>query len=212
MLATIKLGAVMDSGRHAAAARGTCRIGSRVGAVRAIVADRTLAGHLDGLEGAPIRASRWAARRQGGATTSTAMPRTTATRAAGAHAGRCPDAAVLHLGNHGQTQIGRALTNLVRGGALVHGLLDWAAARRRAPELKFAGLGQARVVVLFCAVECRGHGAGLSIRPLQRRGAARPVGPLPGDHVLRAAHGVAHAHPGRSTPLARHTARGGRGG
>ena len=42
---------------------------------------------------------------------------------------RRTNAAVFHLGNHGQAQAGRAFSDPLPGRASVHGLLDWTAAR-----------------------------------------------------------------------------------
>src|ERR1019366_5243574 len=106
-------------------------------------------------------------------------------------------------------EAGRALAYQLSRGTPVDGLLDRAQARRCSSEFEFPGLGQARMVVFLRAVECRGHGLGLSIRALQRRGAARYPGALPGDDVLRTAHGVAHADPGRPWLLAGDAARSG---
>ena len=71
-------------------------------------------------------------------------------------------------------------------------------AGRHPPQHLLAGLGQARLELLFRAVERRGDGVHAEPAAVQREGAARCDGALPGHHVLRAADGVAHADPGGS--------------
>ena len=77
----------------------------------------------------------------------------------------------------------------------VHDVLDRAAAGRHPPEHLLAGLGEARLEQRVRAVERGGDASDPQLRAVSRRPAARGVRRAAGDHVLRAAHGVADADP-----------------
>ena len=113
------------------------------------------------------------------------------------HAGQRPAAALLHLGYHGPAQARRPYAGQLPGGAPVHHVLDRHPAGRRAPEPVLAGLGQARLEQRVRAVERGRDRPGPELRAVLGFVAAGRAGRLPGEHVLRPAHGVADAHPGR---------------
>ncbi len=118
-------------------------------------------------------------------------------RARGRHPGRRPAAALLHLGHHGAAQAGRAHAGQLPGGAPVHHVLGRHPAGRRAPEPVLAGLGQARLEQRVRAVERGRDRAGAELPAVLGVLAAGRARFVRGDDVLRAAHGVADAHPGR---------------
>src|SRR5256885_10303587 len=109
----------------------------------------------------------------------------------------------LHLRHHRTAEARRAYARELPGRASVDHVLAGTAARGRAPESELPGLGEARLVELLCALECAGHHTGVSVRALRRPGTARTAGALSGDELLRAADGVANAHPERLAHLAR---------
>ena len=85
-------------------------------------------------------------------------------------------------------------------GPPVHDVLDRHRARRRAPEHLLPRLGQARLVQPVRPVERAGHDPHPQPVQVQRRRPAGGARRLRGDHVLRAADGLADAHPGRPRP------------
>ena len=122
--------------------------------------------------------------------------------------GRRADAALFHLGHHGQAKAGAAQpAQLSRRRALDH-VLARPAARRRASEHLFARLGQARLELFLRAVECgRDH---LHRQPAALRGEAiaHHHRPLRRHHAVRAADGVAAVHPGAAGRFQGQPARG----
>ena len=108
-------------------------------------------------------------------------------------------------------QAGGAHPPQLPGRAPVDDVLDRPAAGRRAPQRLLAGLGQARLVVLLRAVERRRHRGAVQLRPLRRRPAAGRAARRRGDHLLRAADGLADAGAAGPDPLAAAAARAGRG-
>ena len=121
-------------------------------------------------------------------------------------------AALLHLRHDRPAEARRAHSRVLSGGAPVDDVLDRPAAGRRAPQRLLAGLGQARLEQRLRALARRGLRDAVQLRALRRAGAARPDGPLRGQHVLRAADRVADADPGGPRPLAGVAARGARRG
>ncbi len=111
-------------------------------------------------------------------------------------AGR-PAAALLHLGDHVPAEAGQPHPRQLPGRPPVHHVLDRHPARRRAPEHLLARLGQARLVEPVRPVERAGHDLDPEPEPVQRRRDAQGPRRLRRDHVLRAAHRVADADPGR---------------
>jgi hypothetical protein len=67
--------------------------------------------------------------------------------------------------------------------------------------------GQARLELLFCAAQCASLRVHLQLRALQRARHSGHVGAAPGQHLVRTAHGVAHADSRRPESLARAVAR-----
>ena len=122
MLAAMKLGAVMIPATTLLQRADLMDRLAR-GRVRAIVTDRLLARHFDGLPGAPIRIA------VGGTApgwiefeTSHAAP-TAFPAPSDADGRRCADAALLHLGDHGQAEAGRTLSNVLFDRPSVDGLI-----------------------------------------------------------------------------------------
>ncbi len=112
------------------------------------------------------------------------------------NAGRRSDAALFHLGHHGDAQARAAQPPELSGRPSVDHLLDRAKARRYPSQYLFARLGQACLELLLLAVERAGDDLHRQSAPLQRQGLARHHRALRRHHVLRAADGVAHADPG----------------
>ena len=106
-------------------------------------------------------------------------------------------AALLHLGDDLPAEAGGAHPRVLSHRALVDHVLDRRAARRRPPQHLLAGLGQARVEQRLRPVERRSHGAHLQLPAVRPRRAPGAGPAVRGDDLLCAAHGVAHAHPGR---------------
>ena len=103
-------------------------------------------------------------------------------------------------GHHGAAQAGRAHESQLPGGAPVHHVLGRHPAGRRAPQPVLAGLGQARLEQRVRAVERGRHRSGAELPAVLGVLAAGRARFVRGDHVLRAAHGVADAHPADSVP------------
>ena len=112
-------------------------------------------------------------------------------------AGGRSDAALFHVGHHGDAKARAAQPPELSGRASVDHLLDRAKTRRYPSQYFFARLGQACLELLLLAVERAGDDLHRQPAPLQRQGFARHHRALRRHHVLRAADGVAHAHPRR---------------
>ncbi len=121
---------------------------------------------------------------------------------------RRSDAALFHLGHHGEAEAGAAQPAQLSGRRAVDDVLARPAARRRASQHFLAGLGQACLELLLRAVECRRHGVRGQPAALRRQGAARDRRPLRRHHAVRAADGVAAVHPGEAGRLQGRAARG----
>ena len=115
-----------------------------------------------------------------------------------AHPRRRSAAALFHLGHDGQAETGAAQPTQLSGWRVVDDVLARAAAGRCASQYFFAGLGQARLELLVRAVECRRHRVRGQPAAVQCQGAAGDDRPLRRHHPLRAADGVAAAHPGEA--------------
>ncbi|CAA9252232.1 MAG: Acetyl-CoA synthetase, partial [uncultured Actinomycetospora sp.] len=126
------------------------------------------------------------------------------------HQGQRHAAAVLHQRHDGEAEARGAHAHELPRRPPVDDVLDRPAAGRRAPQRRLAGLGQARVVERLRAVDRRGDDLHLQLHQVRRRPAARRGRREGREHVLRAADGVADAHPGRPDARAGAAARGGR--
>ena len=122
--------------------------------------------------------------------------------------GRRSDAAVFHLGHHGQTKTGAAQPAQLSRRRIVDDVLAGLAARRCPSEHFLAGLGQACLELLLRALECRRHRVRGQPAALRRQGIARDHRPLRRHHAVRAADGVAAVHPGAAGRFQGFLARG----
>lgn len=164
---------------------------------------RTGVGRREVRRGArPLHACRGGRRRRGLAAVRGRLRGAGRVRPGRAHPFGRPADAVLHLRHHRPPQTGRAHPHLVPGRPPRDDVLDRAEARRRAPEHLLTRLGQARLVQPVRAVERRGDRLPVQLHPLRRGPADGRDGQGPGHHLLRPAHRVAHAHPGRPEPVA----------
>jgi non-ribosomal peptide synthetase component F len=82
----------------------------------------------------------------------------------------------------------------------VHDVLDRAAAWRHSPQHLLAGVGQTRLVERVRTMEYRRNRLHLQLRPLRRRCTPGDLSQLRRGYRLRAANGMADAHPDRSQP------------
>ncbi len=108
-----------------------------------------------------------------------------------------PALALFHLGHDGQAEARAAQPSELSGRSSDSNVLAGRAAGRHPPQYLVAGLGQACLELLLCAVERGGDGVHAEPAALQREGAARGDRALRGDDVLRTADRVADADPGR---------------
>ena len=106
-------------------------------------------------------------------------------------------AALLHVGNDGEAQAGAAFAPLLSDRSPLDDVRDRSPARRRPPQRRIAGLGQACLELFLRPLECRRDGVRVQPAAVRRQGAARDDIGQSGDVVLRAPDGVAHAGPGR---------------
>jgi non-ribosomal peptide synthetase component F len=191
MLAAIKLGAVMIPATTLLE-REDLRDRLERGQVKAIVTAASLAGRFAGLAGAPLRIA------VGGAPsgwTDYECSRSAAAEFSAAPT-RAADLLLLYFtSGTSAPEAGGALARQLSRRAPVDHVLARHPARRCTSESELTGLGQARLVVLLCSVECPGDHTHLSLRALRCARAAGSAGALPRDHVLRTAHGVAHVDP-----------------
>ena len=111
------------------------------------------------------------------------------------NAGGRSDAALFYLGHHGDAKTRAAQSPELSGRPSVDHLLDRTETRRYPSQYLFARLGQACLELLFLTVERASDDLHRQSAPLQRQGFARHHRALRRHHVLRAADGVAHAHP-----------------
>jgi hypothetical protein len=207
MLATIKLGAVMIPATTLLQ-RADLQDRLARGRVLAVVTDRALAKNFDALSGAPVRIV------VGGAVPGW-IEFENSNQAPSEFRAPAPtpaDALMLLYFTSGTTAKPKLVAHSHTSYPVGHlSTAYWIGLRprRRASELEFAGLGEACVVVLLCALEFRGDGARLSLRAISGRRAARSIGALPRHDVLRSTDGVAHADSRGPAALAGRFARGG---
>ncbi len=109
---------------------------------------------------------------------------------------RRSDAALFHLGHHGQAKAGTAQPAQLSDRRAIDDVLARLAAGRCPSEHLLAGLGQACLELLLRAVECRCRRVRGQSTALRRQGVARDRRPLRRHHAVRAADGVAAVHSG----------------
>ena len=144
--------------------------------------------------GASAKQDGWLAYEQAGGAPETFAP-------IGRNECRRADAAVLHVRYHRKAKAGAAQPAQLPRRRIVDDVLARPAARRCPSEYFLAGLGQARLELLLCALECRRHRVRGQPAALRCQGAACDHRAMRRHHAVRAADGMAAVHPGEPRKL-----------